>query len=201
MIFLEKTHTYLNSEGVIIPSVTQLIAWKFSSGYDDVPQKILKAKAAYGTRIHSLVEEFCKTGQAGFRDQNEAMMVTAYAQIAKGLPKVIANEQKVCFEDRLAGTLDILYENGEIGDIKTYYQLSEHSWLLLRWQISYYYLCLYGRDMDRYPHGHLIYLPKSLKDYGHYVVEDLRTYDECLTLLKEYEEAHSANFVLKEEQQ
>ena len=61
MKFLEKTHTYLNDDGIIIPSVTQLISWKFGSGYEDVPKKILEAKAAYGTRIHALIEEYCKT--------------------------------------------------------------------------------------------------------------------------------------------
>lgn len=61
--FIESSHTYLNDDGVIIPSVTQLLSWKFGSGYDNVPEDVLKAKAQYGTRIHAMVEEYCKTGK------------------------------------------------------------------------------------------------------------------------------------------
>ena len=72
MIFLEKSHTYLNDDGIIIPSVTQLISWKFGSGYEDVPKEVLQAKASYGTRIHALVEEYCKKGIAQWKTPLEA---------------------------------------------------------------------------------------------------------------------------------
>ena len=191
MIFLEKSHTYLNDDGIIIPSVTQLISWKFGSGYEDVPKEVLQAKASYGTRIHALVEEYCKKGIAQWKTPLEATMLNAYTTIAKKLPKVIGNEIMVCFDNRLAGTLDLLYEDGTAGDIKTYYQLTDHSWLNLRWQISLYLFCKYGRDMDKYPVNHLVYLPRSLKDFGHYAVDQLHSYDECLSLLQEYEAEHS----------
>ena len=194
MRYIDSTHTYLNDDGVIIPSVTQLISWKFGSGYEDVPEDVLKAKAKYGTRIHALVEEYCKQGKnQPYRNPVEAMSMVAYIDIASKLPKVVANEQIVCFDNRLAGTLDLLYEDGTIGDIKTYYNLDDNAMFKIKWQISLYLFCKYGKDMKNYNNNHLIYLPRSMKNYGHYDINDIHTYDDCLSLLEEYENAHEVD--------
>lgn len=191
MKFLEKTHTYLNDDGIIIPSVTQLISWKFGSGYEDVPKKILEAKAAYGTRIHALIEEYCKTGKLpAVKNPTELLSITAFVDMASKMPKVVANEELVCFQNRLAGTLDLLYEDGCVGDIKTYYSLDENALFKTTWQVNLYLFCKYGRDMANYQNNHLIYLPRSMKNYGHYELKLEHSYEDCLQLLVEYEACH-----------
>jgi len=193
--FLESSHTYLNDDGIIIPSVTQLLSWKFGSGYDDVPAEILEAKAKYGTRIHALVEEYCKTGNTTCKNQIEMMNVAAYVSMAKKLPPVVANEQLVCFDNRLAGTLDILYEDGCIGDIKTYACLDSEKLFKATWQINLYLFCKYKEEMVNYQNNHLLYLPKDMK-YKHLDIGIEHSYADCLALLEEYEEAHKPTFVL-----
>lgn len=186
MEFLEKVHVYLNDYGQIIPSVTQLISWKFGSGYDEVPEAILKSKAEYGTRIHALIEEWHKTGKNEKLNPQQNLSMMAYKDLAKNLPNVVGNEIMCCFDNRLAGTLDLLYEDGSIGDIKTYATLDEKALFKLKWQISLYLFCYYGEKMNNHQNNHLIWLPKSMK-YAHKLIEGIYSYEECLKLLEEYE--------------
>ena len=53
--YIGETHTYL-VDGVIVPSVTQLLQFKFPNKYSGIPQKVLDSKAEYGTKIHKLIE-------------------------------------------------------------------------------------------------------------------------------------------------
>lgn len=184
MEFLEKSHTYLNDDGIIIPSVTQLIAWKFGSGYDDVPKEILNAKAEYGSQIHYLIEQTNKGINPECNGKLETCSLRAYKIMASKLPKVKESEKMVCFDNRLAGTVDIIYENGEIGDIKTYAQLDSDKLLKTKWQISLYYLCLGTKQNS----GYLLHIPKSMK----YSKQQLDTFsfEECIKLLEEYEACH-----------
>ena len=184
MEFLQSSHTYLNDYGIIIPSVTQLIEWKFGSGYDDVPQNVLQAKAEYGTRIHSYIEDVNNGIEPEIISVTEKATLRAYKMLAAKLPKVIKSEEAVCFDNRLAGTIDIVYENGEIGDIKTYASLDSEKLLKTKWQLSLYYLCK-GINKNK---AHLLHLPKTMK-YSH-IALDMFTFDECIALLEEYEACH-----------
>ena len=188
MEFIENGHIYLNDLGIIIPSVTQIIAWKFGSGYDDVPKQILQAKAKYGTGIHALIEEYEKTGSYKAKNPYQIATMEAYKDLASKLPKVSSNEELVMFDNRLAGCIDIIYEDGTIGDIKTYATLDEHALLKLKWQLSFYTLCKYGMDQEAFNRkGILIWLPKSMT----YKSQDIElvSADECVALLEEYEQA------------
>lgn len=56
--FLDETHTYL-VDGVIVPSVTQLLGRKFSHKYDNIPAETLRKAAERGTAIHKSIENYC----------------------------------------------------------------------------------------------------------------------------------------------
>lgn len=60
--FYEDDHIYL-CDGMILPSITQVLAKKFGKKYDSVPSAVLKARAEEGTRVHSAIERLCKTGE------------------------------------------------------------------------------------------------------------------------------------------
>lgn len=55
--FIEETHTYLYN-GVMLPSVTQIIRTVLGSSYDVVPEHILQSASEYGTRVHEWLEWF-----------------------------------------------------------------------------------------------------------------------------------------------
>ncbi|MEI3508718.1 MAG: hypothetical protein V8R01_06445 [Bacilli bacterium] len=53
--FIEEEHIYL-IDGVIVPSVTQILNKVFPKKYEGVPDYILNKKASYGTKVHKLIE-------------------------------------------------------------------------------------------------------------------------------------------------
>lgn len=187
--FIEKSHRYLY-EGVLVPvSVTQLVSWKLGTGYEGVPEEVLKRKAEYGTRIHSLIEDYLTKGEYSASSSYEIATMEAFKDLQRKLPKVKACEEIVCFEGRLAGKVDIIFQDGSIGDIKTYANVDEHALEKLKWQISLYLFCKYGKKMNRRKKNYLIHLPKSMK-YSLTKIEGIYTYSKCLKLLEEYEACH-----------
>lgn len=61
--YLDDEHIYL-VDGVIVPSVTQILKAKFNSKYDNVSKKVLDNAAEKGTAVHKAIEKLCKTGEA-----------------------------------------------------------------------------------------------------------------------------------------
>jgi len=60
--FIEDGHIYL-VDGIIVPSVTEILAKKFNKKYDGVSGDVLRARAEEGTRVHEAIENLCKTGE------------------------------------------------------------------------------------------------------------------------------------------
>lgn len=186
MEFIASKHIYLNDYGIIIPSVTQVINANIGSGYDGVPEDVLKAKAYYGTCIHKIIEMYHKNEPYWPSSNVEVATLMAYKKLERKLPPVKESEKRCMFEQRLAGTIDLVYADGTLGDIKTYAVVDEHAMLKLKWQLSLYYLCLYGREGYRQVRNHLIHLPKNM-NYSTSEV-DMFTLEECLDFLRQYEE-------------
>ena len=53
--YINETHTYLVN-GVIVPSITQLMKIKFGKKYDGIDKKILQRAADKGTEMHEAIE-------------------------------------------------------------------------------------------------------------------------------------------------
>lgn len=61
--YFDDTHEYL-VDGVIVPSITQILKIKFGNKYDGVSQKVLNRAAEKGTEVHEAIERYCKTGES-----------------------------------------------------------------------------------------------------------------------------------------
>lgn len=118
--YIDDIHVYL-CDGVIVPSVTQILKLKFGSKYDNVSRQTLQRAAEKGTAVHSAIENYCKTGEDnGLKEvHNFKFLQRAYNF------KVVGNEIPVIlFMDGTpvsAGRLDLVLEmDGKIGlaDIK-----------------------------------------------------------------------------------
>ncbi len=59
--YIDETHTYL-VDGVIVPSITQILKVKFGNKYADVSAEVLQKAADKGTAVHEAIEKYCKTG-------------------------------------------------------------------------------------------------------------------------------------------
>lgn len=116
----EDTHTYIY-EGIILPSITQIMKIKFGKKYDGIDSNILNRAADKGTEIHGAIEHLCKTGEKkDFKEVRNFLFLQKHYKF-----KVIDNEVPVVlFKDNIpiaAGRLDMVMElNGELclADIK-----------------------------------------------------------------------------------
>lgn len=60
--YIDETHTYL-VDGLILPSITQILKVKFKNKYNGVNQKVLNKASEKGTEVHEAIETLCKTGE------------------------------------------------------------------------------------------------------------------------------------------
>jgi hypothetical protein len=59
--YIDETHTYLY-DGIVLPSITQLLKCKFGGKYDGIPKATLDRAAEQGTAVHKAIEDFEREG-------------------------------------------------------------------------------------------------------------------------------------------
>lgn len=59
--YIDETHTYL-CDGVILPSITQILKMKFGKKYKYVKEYVMERSSYLGTVIHKVIEDYCKLG-------------------------------------------------------------------------------------------------------------------------------------------
>ena len=118
--YFDDIHQYL-VDGVLVPSITQMLKFKFKNKYARVDGATLKRASEKGTEVHNAIEQYCKTGK-----ESELKELKNFKFLQRQYNfKVTENEVPVIlFKDDEpigAGRLDIVMEmNEEIGgaDIK-----------------------------------------------------------------------------------
>lgn len=165
--YIDSIHTYLY-DGVIIPSVSQILAKLFPDKYKGIPEDILERKAEYGTKIHKAIELYEKNLYKGKDKAFEIakvglsiIQIEALGQYVKLKERynieVIEQEKIICYKGLYAGRFDMIAKvNGELCllDIKT---IAEYDEEYLSWQLSMYELG-YGKMFDKL---YAIWLPKK----------------------------------------
>lgn len=118
--YFDDTHTYL-VDGIIVPSITQMLKIKFKNKYSGVDQKVLNRASEKGTQVHEAIEKLCKTGEV--EDLKEVKNFIFLQKQYKF--KTIDNEVPIIlFKNDIpvgAGRLDLVLEENEklgLGDIK-----------------------------------------------------------------------------------
>lgn len=192
--FIEETHTYLK-DGVIIPSVSEILHFIFPKKYENIPQFILNNKANYGTKVHESIELF--EINKDFMQEEENIEVVSisnelnYIQIESikqyiKLKKendieVVKQEQMINYQNKYCGRFDMIANIKNkicLCDIKTTAQLDKK---YLSYQLSFYELA-YGQEFDKL---YAIWLPK--KDLGRLVEIERIPKEELLKILDEFE--------------
>lgn len=119
--FIEDGHVYL-VDGLIVPSVTQILKIRFGGKYSHVRPDVLRRAAEKGTAVHEAIQDWCETGK-----ESEFPEVRNFKFLQKHYGfEVLENETPVILfrEDRpvAAGRLDLVLKDkeGRIGggDIK-----------------------------------------------------------------------------------
>lgn len=60
--YYDFLHLYL-VDGIIVPSITQLLKVRFGKKYDNVDKATLQRAADAGTAVHDAIERYCKDGE------------------------------------------------------------------------------------------------------------------------------------------
>lgn len=127
--YIDDGHIYV-VDGVIVPSITQVLKYKFGHKYDHVNKGVLNEAAKRGTAVHEAIEKYCKTGE-----ECDLKELRNYKFLAKKYGfEAIENEVAVILslddEPIAAGRLDMVIKmDGRIGgaDIKRTSTLDKES--------------------------------------------------------------------------
>lgn len=179
--FIYEGHIYL-VDGIITPSVSEILRFIFPHKYSNIPRSILNQKAEFGSRIHKAIELY---------ERKEEYELTALEQVVfnqylklkeRHNIQVISQEEIVAYENEFCGRLDMTaWVDGieSLIDIKTTAQLHEDS---LSWQLGMYQLAI-GKEYEK---CYCIWLPK--KDIGRLVEVKPKSKAEILEVLKRFKE-------------
>lgn len=135
--FEKETHTYL-VDGIILKSVTQILAELFPDKYEEIPDYILDEKAKYGTELHKFIEIIEKKKPKRpiayikkYFNPNiyQIESLKEYQRLKKEYNiEVLESEKRVVYKNYYAGTLDIkglVNNENAIIDVKTTYELDD----------------------------------------------------------------------------
>lgn len=183
--FDEESHTYL-VDGVIVPSVTQILKVRFGHKYDGINKEVLNRAAQRGTAIHKAIEEYCK-GKWDNLDVKEVrnfkflMVKYAFDVELTEVPIIIFKKDKPI----AAGRLDLILNDGAnqkaVADIKTTATLDRE---YLAYQLNLYrigYMQCYRQDIKRLYGVHL-------KDDKRKMVMFPVNQEKAWEIIREYEE-------------
>lgn len=178
--FIEQEHIYLK-DGIIVPSVSEILHFIFSDKYKNVDKEILNKKAEYGSTIHKAIE--CienneELPQLGFIQEES---IKQYLKLKKKYNiEVLEQEQMVSYEYDYCGRFDMtanISNNYSLADIKTTAELDKE---YLSWQLSFYELAS-EKTFDKF---YVIWLPK--KELGQVVEIERKSKEELLNKLEEF---------------
>ena len=189
--YIDDTHQYLIN-GVLVPSVSELIKFKYPDMYSNVPKTVLRQSANYGTKVHDYIQRFVE-GEFTIEelkerniDPNIKIAVEQFEYLRKMWAFQIKDmEQIVHYKEKYAGRYDMRTIEGDdlILDLKTTSEIHEE-WL--SWQLGLYYMAA-GLKRD---FGYVIWLPKGKA--GQVKQINVKSHEECRQLLEDYEKAEAS---------
>ena len=118
--FIEETHTYIY-DGVILPSITQILKTKYSKKYNGISKEILNKASQRGTEVHKAIEDYetkgIETEHKELRNYKFLKKRFNFECLENEIPVVLFKDNKPI----AAGRVDLILKEGNkvgIGDIK-----------------------------------------------------------------------------------
>ena len=183
--FYPLDHIY-KVDGIIVPSVTQIIKELLPSPYKNVDKIVLKRAADRGVALHKEIELFETKGLRGKSEEfNNYLRIKALYDL-----KTIENEQMIIIEHNYeiicAGRLDMIIKSKfdlgyGIGDIKRTYQIHmEH----LKFQLNLYALGYEQSYNQKITYLKCIHLRKSVSNFIDIELDQAYTLDMINAFIK-----------------
>ena len=163
VVFEPEHHTY-TLNGKMLSGVTAIVKWLFPDTYAGIPESVLMQAADYGTLIH----EKCELADSmGIVDEP---IVEQYQRIIKDAGLEVAySEYLVSDEKDIASSIDKVFADDSLGDIKTTSKVHEANVTIQLSIYAYLYELQTGRKANKL---YLIWLPKP--QYGTPMVKELK---------------------------
>ena len=189
--YYDDGHIYL-CDGIKIPSITQILNWKFGSRYANVDSEVLRKASYEGTLVHSAIENYCRKGI-----ESELPELRGF-KLLQRLYKfdVVANEVPVLLmwtdgTPIAAGRLDlVLRMGGQLGlaDIKRTSALNKE---YLAYQLNMYRIAYTQSYGDKIEFLRGVHLRHDVRNFVRIPIEHELTYDLLKDYLKENENEQS----------
>lgn len=162
VVFEPEHHTY-TLNGKSLSGVTAIVKWLFPDTYAGIPEYVLNMAADHGTLIHSKCE---LADSMGIVDDP---IVQEYQRIIQeaGL-QVALSEYLVSDNQAIASSIDKVFMDDSLGDIKTTSKVHEANVQVQLSIYAYLYELQTGRKANKL---YLIWLPKP--QYGTPIVKEL----------------------------
>lgn len=121
--FDEKTHTYTDEKGNVIPSATQIVMWKFPELYGGIPESILKRASEHGNTVHELCEKYANEkidydDLSKYDESIQHSVIDFKLLLKKYCMYPTSMEQIISYKNKYCGKYDLLCDDVLI-DIKT----------------------------------------------------------------------------------
>lgn len=119
--YIDETHTYIY-DGIILPSITQILKIKFGNKYNGVSETVLQRASEKGNAVHKSIEDYEKNNidNPNIKElRNYKFLKSQYhfECVDNEIPIVLfKNDKPIC-----AGRIDLILKEKEkygIGDIK-----------------------------------------------------------------------------------
>lgn len=129
-------HRYWMPDGRELSGVTKIVGWVYPKTYEGISEEVLQRAQEHGTSVHL----DCQMSDAGFDVESTEAKAYQRLKAEMGL-ETLANEWLVDDGGRVASSIDVVFTDGSIADIKTTsqihfnnvsLQLSIYAWMLER---------------------------------------------------------------------
>lgn len=183
--FIEAGHIYLNSWGVIIPSVSQLVQYATGDDYSHIPKKFLYKACEFGTDIHKAIEVFFKENKdTEFSDPYKNLAYREFKRLYSDFIITPLCEVMVDYKERYCGRIDCL-QGDMLIDFKTNTNINIPH---LEWQLSLYAMALESKGIE-VNELKCLWLPK--RKSGKWISVKRKSNEELLELLERYENSRN----------
>ena len=186
--YFDDEHVYL-VDGVIVPSITQILKYKFGGKYNGVSKSVLQKASEKGTMVHEAIEKYCKYGYESdlpeLRNFKFIQRAYKFDVIENEVPVILSFDGKPVSAGRLDLVIEKIGEDGVlhgergIADIKRTSTLDKE---YLSYQLNLYriaYQQCYGMKID-FLKG--IHLREEKRKYVDIPINE----DMAIELVKEY---------------
>ena len=148
--YIDETHTYIY-DGIVLPSITQILKVRFGGKYDGIPKATLDRAAEQGNAVHKAIEDYEKQGTESplpeLRNYKFLKRAYKFECLDNEVPVVLfRNEEPIA-----CGRLDLVLTEGGcvgLGDIKRTATLDKN---YLAYQLNLYriaYQQCYGTQIS-----------------------------------------------------